>query len=624
MVEHKRILSAYLDDLRQGLQAPVQSIAAYADFLCEHFSASGDGGVRDVQRIRSAASELLAGIDLIADQSPDRLSLSVVRHDMRNAIGLVSGYAELLLEDDAAVGDRKAVEYLQLILRESLQFQQRLEALGEGDFRSDTASIEQVFSSFSAGVRREGDDSGVGRVLVVDDNPSNRELLVHQLQREGHHTLEATSGREGLAKLRSEQPDVVLLDLLMPDLNGYDVLQAIRADDALRHIPVVMISGIKDQEGAIRCIDAGASDYLSKPVNTTLLRARVAALLERKRWQDKERVYLAELEKSRDFIRSVFGRYLSDEVVQQLLDERGGLNLGGERRQVTMLMADIRGFSTVSQQLSPEECVQLLNNYLAVMADVIMDYGGTVDEFIGDAILAIFGAPVSGQDDAERALACALAMQHAVAAVNDYNRDHGLPDIEIGIGLNTGPVVVGNIGSERRSKYGVVGHHVNLTSRIESCSVGGQVLASEHTVGAIAARVESERVLEVSVKGADTPLKLYDVVGLGGPHKLSLSRPEAALVAIAPLPVKLHVLRDKRFDEIAGGGELLALNARQLRLQSALALPMFGDVCIKPMEAAVEAFFAKVTDIGDGDCYTLTMTSVPEAVASYLLALPTS
>jgi adenylate cyclase len=180
---------------------------------------------------------------------------------------------------------------------------------------------------------------------------------------------------------------------------------------------------------------------------------------------------------SYDFIRKVFGRYISSDVMQRLLYDGDSLTLGGERREVTILLADIRSFSIISQQLAPEDCVTLLNKYLAVMTDIMMSYQGTVDEFIGDGILAIFGVLLADLLHSDHAVACALAMQNAMPEVNRYNLENGLLEIDIGVGINTGPVVVGNVGSELLTKYGVVGHHVNIASRIESCSVGGQVLA---------------------------------------------------------------------------------------------------------------------------------------------------
>ena len=188
-----------------------------------------------------------------------------------------------------------------------------------------------------------------------------------------------------------------------------------------------------------------------------------------------------QLEVRNRFIRDTFGRYLTDEVVATLLESPAGLQMGGEKRKVTMLMADLRGFTSLSERLAPERVVGILNRYLAAMVNVIKKYGGTIDEFIGDAIFVLFGAPTWQEDDAQRAVACAVAMQLAMPEINEQNRLEDLPEVEMGIGIHTGQVVLGNIGSAERMKYGVVGRHVNLTSRIQSYTTGGQILVSETT-----------------------------------------------------------------------------------------------------------------------------------------------
>jgi adenylate cyclase len=624
VLEKGRILSAYLDDYLQGLQAPVQAISGYAGFLLEQPAVAASPAVRgDVEHICVAAGELLTQMERVGEtlSTADAEELSVFRHDLRNSISAVSGYVEMLLDDTPLAAEETCNHYLELIQREVQQFLGNLETLrgAQARYAGNTGSVREVFDSFRGGVRRESGDPG--RVLVVDDNDSSRQLLVHQLQRQGHQTLEAASGRAGLDIMREQAPDLVLLDLLMPQMNGFEVLQAMREDETLRHLPVVMISGLRDEEGAIRCIEAGASDYLIKPVNATILRARIDALLERRRWQIREWAYREELEKSYSFVRRVFGRYLSDDVVKRLLDEQGGLTLGGERRQVTILTADIRGFSSISQQLSPEQCVQLLNNYLSAMTDIIMSWRGTVDEFIGDAILAIFGAPFSDEDDTDRAIACAIEMQQAVDGINAKNREQGFPDIEVGIGLNTGSVVVGNIGSERRSKYGIVGHHVNLTSRIEACTVGGQILASEYTLRAARAKVRSHQVLDVDVKGVNEPLQLFEVAAIGAPYSLELPRRVEHWVTLdAGLSVRLSLLRDKRVDGLSGRGSIIALSERCLRLQSSLELPELANLSIRLPGSGqlADPFYAKVTGRGEDGEYTLTCTSLPAAVAQYL------
>ena len=194
--------------------------------------------------------------------------------------------------------------------------------------------------------------------------------------------------------------------------------------------------------------------------------------------EEKVRERTEQLEVRTRFIEQTFGRYMSSEIADSLLKSAEGLDFGGQKKTVTIMMSDLRGFAAFSDSLPPETIVTLLNNYLSEMTTVIQKYNGTIDEFIGDAILTIFGAPFQRPDDAERAVACALEMQLAMPRVNAWNAEHGLPELEMGIGINTGEVVVGNIGSRKRAKYGVVGSNVNLAGRIEGYTIGGQILIS--------------------------------------------------------------------------------------------------------------------------------------------------
>lgn len=262
-------------------------------------------------------------------------------------------------------------------------------------------------------------------------------------------------------------------------------------------------------------------------------------------------------------IRQTFSRYLTDEVVAKLLESPEGLKLGGDRRKVTILMSDLRGFSAVSERLPPETVVSMLNIYLGAMADEIVKYQGTIDEFIGDAILVLFGAPTQREDDAERAVACALAMQLAMDGVNQKNERLGLPKIEMGIGLNTGEVVVGNIGSDKRAKYGVVGSHVNLTARIESYTVGGQILISEATLKDVGDLLQIEGEMQVQPKGFNEPMSIYEVGGIGGKYNLHLRKEENILVPLTEeFPVRYTVLEGKNIDGIMYPGSLVKLSAK--------------------------------------------------------------
>jgi class 3 adenylate cyclase len=419
------------------------------------------------------------------------------RHDFLNTIGAVRGYTEMLLE-----------EHELLPAPVTVALQQVLAAVQET--KSPTASPRDTLSP----VLSRAMAAEVGVILAVDDMPENRELVSRLLHKSGHTVITAESGEEALELLATHAVDVVLLDLMMPGIGGREVLTRMKTDAKLRATPVIMISGRQDMDQIVACIQAGADDYLLKPFNPVLLQARIAAGIERKRWYDKEEQYRQQLERNERFIRATFGRYLSDDIVSEILESPEGLELGGDLREVTIMMSDIRGFTTLSEHLSPQRVVQLLNRYLGRMTDIILEHQGTIDEFLGDAVLAVFGAPKHAADDADRAVRCALAMQAAMAAINLANAEDQLPQLEMAIALNTGNVIAGNIGSERRAKYGFVGHAMNVTSRIEDVSERGQILISASTRDKLPGKYRYGEKQVLSVRGIEEHVVVYPVLGL--------------------------------------------------------------------------------------------------------------
>jgi PAS domain S-box-containing protein len=288
-----------------------------------------------------------------------------------------------------------------------------------------------------------------------------------------------------------------------------------------------------------------------------------ADVSDRKRVEAELKRLAEQVELRNRFIRETFGRYLTDEVVSTVLESPAGLQMGGEKRKVTMMMTDLRGFTSLSERLAPQRVVTLLNRYLTAMVSIIKQYQGTIDEFIGDAIFVLFGAPVWQEDDAQRAVACAVAMQLAMDAINEQNRQEDLPEIEMGIGLHTGQVVVGNIGSPERTKYGVVGKHVNLTSRIQSYTVGGQILISETTRQEVGRILKPGKHVEVTLKGIEHPVTIYEVLGIGGPHKLLLPDPAEALVPLADeIPLRYEVVDGAQLNGEMSKGSLTKVSCK--------------------------------------------------------------
>jgi len=224
-----------------------------------------------------------------------------------------------------------------------------------------------------------------------------------------------------------------------------------------------------------------------------------------------------------NFIKDTFGRYYSKKVVDEILESPEGQKIGGQKKIVTILMSDLRGFTSLSEIKDPEEMVKILNRYLERMTRVILEYDGIIDEFIGDAILAVFGVPEKRDDDPFRAVACGLAMQNALLELNEENIQEGYPSLEMGIGINTGSVIVGNIGSEMRVKYGIVGSTVNIAARIESNTIGGQVLIGEDTYNKVKEMIVVESPLTAMMKGVKKPLVSFPVTAIEAPYSVSLN-----------------------------------------------------------------------------------------------------
>jgi adenylate cyclase len=346
-----------------------------------------------------------------------------------------------------------------------------------------------------------------GSILVVDDDRVNRALLARTLQAQGHRVLTAVNGREALELLADEVPDIVLLDVVMPELDGLATLERIKGDRALRAVPVIMISALEDFDSVVRCIELGAEDYLQKPFDPVLLRARIRAGLDKRRLQQLERAR----------VRDVFARFLPESMVDEVLTRADGeLRLGGERLVSTALFADLRNFTGFAERTPPNDVVAVLNRYFAEMTDAVLDNGGTLVSFQGDGIVAVFGAPIECDDHADQALDAAREMvRERLPNLNGWAEEQGYDDrFRMGIGLCSGLMMTGNVGSDRRLEYTMVGDTANTASRIESLTkeLGHPVLLSESTLE-LMTRPPADLVYvdEVTVRGRSKPTRVWSL-----------------------------------------------------------------------------------------------------------------
>ena len=353
-----------------------------------------------------------------------------------------------------------------------------------------------------------------GRILVVDDTQFNRRLLVRLLEDIGHRTVEAENGRLALESLRAEgaEPvDLVLLDLEMPEMDGHETLAALKADEALRDIPVIVVTGVDELESVVRCIRVGAADYLPKSVDPEILRARIEASLAQKRMRDNERELTSTIERQR----SQLARFLSPQVAALVSSADGEALLAGHRREITAMFTDLRNFTSFSETAEPEEVLGFLRAYHATMGALIVEHEGTLEHFAGDGFMTFFNDPVLQPDHAARAIRLAIAMRERFATLSADWRRRGYV-LEIGIGIATGYATLGRIGFEGRYDYGAIGNAIILASRLSGDAAAGEILVAARTF-AEAEEVDAGLVAEPggdrTLKGFSRAIPTYLIAG---------------------------------------------------------------------------------------------------------------
>ncbi len=342
-----------------------------------------------------------------------------------------------------------------------------------------------------------GPASPPGTILIADDNRVNQLLLGRGVEQQGHAVGYAEHGRRALDLLRQQHFDLVLLDVVMPELDGYGVLAELKADPHLRDTPVIMTSSLDELDSVVRCIEMGAEDYLTKPINPVLLNARITASLEKKRLRDQQR--------------ELISKFATKEVAEDLLTS--GFSLGGKHVDASALFCDIRSFTTIVESREPAETIELLNDYYTLMMDAIGGETGVVNQMVGDGLMAIFGAPLPREDHRQRAVLAARQMVELIRLFNDEQAARDKLQIEIGIGIASGPVVAGYTGTHNRATYTCVGDTVNVAARLESHTriVNRPILIDENTRSGLDDVIAVEAHGDLLVKGKTEPVKVYAV-----------------------------------------------------------------------------------------------------------------
>jgi class 3 adenylate cyclase len=500
--------------LRQELLSPVNALLGYAEIMHEEASGAGRPDILpDMNRILGAARDLAGKVDRLVDgdraRSPPGSAAAAqeqeLRHELRTPLNTIKGYAEMLLEDAAHFPSDSLREDLDRLLVASTDLLQRLDRIvrfsvdgKETSLANDQGAVIVSDLMRSLGpVRHEPYAvAETGSILVVDDIEANRDLLSRRLIRDGHRVASVAGGQQALKALADDEFDLVLLDLIMPDINGFDVLVRMKADERLRRIPVIMITALTESESAVRCIEAGAEDYLPKPFDPILLRARINACLHKKRWRDREQRYLRRIEDETAKFERLLLTILPRQVIGRL--NHGEVMIADRFEGVSVLFADLVGFTAHSARIRPALLVEYLNRLFSEFDALARELGVEKIKTIGDAYMAVAGLPDPNPDHCAAIAKMALGMIDRLGRVNSH---FGWP-LQIRIGIHSGPVVAGIIGTHRFI-YDVWGDTVNVASRLEAYSLPNRIHVSQdtarHLVGPFA--LEPRGSIDVRGKG---------------------------------------------------------------------------------------------------------------------------
>ncbi len=357
-----------------------------------------------------------------------------------------------------------------------------------------------------------------GIALVVDDSPVNRLVLVKRLEGLGLEVLQAENGMQALELLGAKPGmiDVVLLDVIMPELDGYETLAAMKGDEATQHIPVLVVSSVEELDSVVRCIELGATDYLTKPINPSILAARINASLAAKRLSDLEMESLTRqtaLNRTIQRQKEELSRFLSPQIAALVSSQEGEALLAGHRREITVVFCDLRGFTSFAEQADPEALFGLLAEYHGMLGQAITEHGGTLEHFAGDGVMVFFNDPIAQEDHVERAVRMAVTMRERFAALAATWHKHGY-DLGLGVGIAVGYATLGRIGFEGRHDYGAIGNVTILASRLCSQAQAGQILLSPRAHAILEEVVDAESVGELTLKGLTHPVAASNVVAL--------------------------------------------------------------------------------------------------------------
>ena len=507
----RRAREVFLAAKRHDLRTPINAIIGYSEMMLEDLEGEGVEWTADVEKIHDAGKSLLTTVnemlnaDKLESGDIDTSDMAAFGEEIRVAvradISSVVGYSEMISEDEESL-DEDVVADLERIRSSAVAMTDLISDITSFDAASDaTGSVGQAGMVHDLVATLEDLDAArttgselPGHILIVDDDATNRDLLSRRLSREGHSFEMAEDGQVALGLARSSSFDVILLDIMMPVMDGYATLRELQADEELRRIPVIMLSALDQVDSIARCIEMGADDFLPKPFDTVLLRARLGSSLEKKRLRDREEEYLRQIEAERERSEQLLLNILPVPIADRL--KSGESTIADGFDEVTVLFSDLVGFTEMSSKISAETLVGRLNDVFRAFDSLATDLGVEKIKTIGDAYMVVGGLPLPQSDHAERIAEMGLGMLKAI----DHYNDTADEPLGIRIGINTGPVVAGVIGSTKFA-YDLWGDAVNTASRMESTGVPGRIQVSESSNTLLKDTFELEHRGPVTVKG---------------------------------------------------------------------------------------------------------------------------
>ena len=515
-----RALAAYL---RQEIQAPAIAVAEFLAIIIEDARRqSRDEMMSDLGRMHEASSRLNTFVNGLIESSSvthhvaDDEFYRRIRHDLRTPLNAIIGYSELLIEDmdggegsllldlgklrDSAGRLLGQIDAMQALNRDTPRVDtEDAMLLRAGAIADVLRTVEAMRPSEASGAVEASD------ILVVDDNASNRDVLDRRLSREGHRVVTANNGEDALKLAEQNRFDLILLDLIMPEMSGFEALQRLKASPTSSHIPVIVISALDELDSVVRCIEAGADDYLTKPFDPVLLRARIHASLDRKHLRDREKIFIVDLEKEKRRSETLLLNILPQSIVQRMRE--GETAIADRVKEATILFCDLVGFTALSQELSADQVIDFLSQIFSTFDQLVAAEGVEKIKTIGDSYMVASGIPQVQADHAYRIARLSLRM---MAAVSDIAEKTGL-NLKARIGINSGSVVAGVIGTHK-FVYDVWGDTVNTASRMESHSQTGRIQVSAVTRYLLGDSFQFEPRGMIEIKGK-APMETYFLLG---------------------------------------------------------------------------------------------------------------